>query len=94
MQTLAFGGHVTTRRCLQTLTVSFRQTTTQACFLEVPPLSNLGRPLAIRVWGTHSLSVHEECRAFGAGGEHLRRADKLGPDSPEIVSKVTGRITG
>lgn len=36
--------------------------------------------------GTHSLSVYKEGRAFGAGGEHLRRADKLGPDSPEIVS--------
>lgn len=90
----AFGGPVTTRRCLQTLTVSFRQATTQACFPAFPHLSKLGRPFAARDGSTHSLRVHEECRAFGAGGEHLRRADKLGPDSPEIVPKVTGSITG
>lgn len=43
---------------------------------------------------THGLGVHEERGALGAGGEHLRGADKLGPDAPEVVPQVTGRVTG
>lgn len=74
--------------------VSFKQTTTLARLLYVSH-PKLGPPFATTAGlGTHSLSVHKECRAFRAGGEHLRRADKLGPDSPQIVSKVTGSITG
>lgn len=43
--------------------------------------------------GTHSLGIHKKGGALGAGGEHLGGADKLGPDPPEVVSKVTGRVT-
>lgn len=43
---------------------------------------------------THGLGVHEERGALGAGGEHLRGADELGPDAPEVVPQVTGRVTG
>jgi hypothetical protein len=42
---------------------------------------------------SHRLGIYEERGALGAGGEHLGRADKLGSNSPEVISKVAGCIT-
>lgn len=71
------------RECLSNHNTSFPGSTPQP-----------GRRGPTAAWDTHGLSVHKQGGALGAGREHLRGADELGADPPQVVSKVTGRVTG
>lgn len=85
---------VTSQPALLTNNVSVAQTTIQTSLPVVHTRSRAGHRPPEQDWDTHGLSIHKKGGALGAGGEHLWGADELGPDPPEVVSKVTGCITG
>lgn len=74
------------------MNVSASQTNHNTSFPGSTPQPGRRGPTA--AWDTHGLSVHKQGGALGAGREHLRGADELGADPPQVVSKVTGRVTG